>query len=93
MLMAALRGLSFPFRCGFAFAGSVGADAVCWTGRDRWASDSGKLMLAASSEDSDLSGRGFCMGRVSLSWGFGPAMDVSGMPVLRGGSGNVSGRE
>ena len=91
-MIAAFRGLSLPLRCGFASAlFGVGRLEDDETDLDLCASDSGRLMLAASS---DICASRFdiwgCL--VSLSSGFGPAMDVSGIPLFRGGGGNESGR-
>jgi hypothetical protein len=83
--MAALRGFSRLFR-GF-FSGVL--EAVCWvTGRDFCASLSGRLRLAVfvpfllydSCSSVVFSG-------LLLFFGGGPAIDVSGMPVLGGGGG------
>lgn len=93
MVIAAFRALSLPFRCGFASAlfAVESWEEVDETSRVFCASDSGRLMLAASSDVCvpwlDIRG---CL--VSLSSGMGPAMDVSGMPVFRGGCTNDSGR-
>lgn len=85
MFMAAFRGRSF-FRGFFPEVGVVAVAAVSGfcsgTGRDFWASRSGILILAASCVTCA------CGLRVSWTCGFGPAIDVSGMPVFRGGIGN-----
>ncbi len=78
-VMAALRARSLDFRGG----GSV-------TGLLFWASDSGRLIFWLSScrlgcgriGCSSISG-----GLVSWTSGFVPAIEVSGIPVFRGGAG------
>jgi hypothetical protein len=92
IVIAAFLGLSLLFRCGLASALlEVAGLEDDETGFDLCASDSGRLMLAASSAIcvfwSDIRG-----GLVSLSSGLGPAMDVSAMPLFRGGGGKESGR-
>ena len=85
--MAAFRGLSL---------GLVSFDGVKvpTTGLDCWASASGRLMFRFSfckegeRESYALAKVG---GRVSLTFGIAPAMEVSGTPTLRGdGGGGMS---
>ena len=90
--IAAFLGLSLPFRCAFASA-LIEVDGFK-SGKmdlDLGASDCGRLTLAASL-DICVSSFGICGGLVSLSSGLGPAMDVSGTPLFRGGGGNESER-
>lgn len=91
--MAAFLALSFLF--GFAGEAEVSIFGGS-TGFDFCASRSGKLMLAVSSPASFVlvpcfSGdQGICE---LLKSGRGPAMEVSGMPLFRGGGEKSSGRE
>lgn len=86
MDMAALRAFS-RLRRGF-FSGA--AETLCWTGFDFCASRSGTLILAASVPS--FCGFDACSlvnssGLLLLFFGGGPAIDVSGTPVFRGGGG------
>lgn len=94
MDIAAFLGFSLLVRCGFLSAVLKVDDLEAGTALDFWASDSGRLRLAASSDiclpmSSEF---GIGGGRISLSSGLGPTMEVSGMPVFRGGAENDSGR-
>jgi len=96
IVMAAFRGRSLLFRLGCAGVADVdfvdvGGES---TGFDFCASRSGRLMLATSSplESVDVSCLSDDWGDRELSsWGLGPAMEVSGTPLFRGGGGIDSG--
>jgi len=87
IFIAAFRGLNL-LRLGFAdFVCSV---LDCSTGLDFCASLSGTLILAASF---DLFCSELLLGEtVSFNRGSGPAIEVSGMLVFRGGIGKSVGR-
>src|SRR3954447_18641407 len=95
MDMAAFRALSL-LRRGFASVAVDGAGFGAATGFDFCASLSGTLTLALSCKSvawpvpywPDARGD-----LVSFTSGFGPAIEVSGMPVFRGGGGRLLGNE
>ena len=88
-IIAAFLGRSFDVRF-VGLGGEVGADSE--TGLDFWASDSGRLVLALCDGLNIGTVPSCCStenggGLVSLISGFGPAIDVSGILVFRGGGG------
>ena len=89
-LMAAFRGRSLGLL--LVFSVDVGGFAGSATGLDIWASVSVTLMLVFSCWLGDVA---LCWpvirgGLVLFICGVGPAIDVSGMLVLRGGGGTGS---
>lgn len=94
MVIAAFLGLSLLLRWGFASA-LLGLEGLGGgTDLDIWAADSGRLMVAASSDIlvSWMLDCGVGCGLVLISSSFGPAIEVSGMPAFLGGGGIGSGR-
>lgn len=92
MDMAAFRGRSLLLRglVGFVSAAFATAALGVSTGFDFCASNLGTLMLAVSR--TSRCGRLCCAGVTSLDRVGGPAIEVSGMLVLRGGGGKSEGK-